>query len=244
MNILKEMLASSAKGGSKVEFVGEYVTSYAGTTSSKGILLTSLTNGLDTQPSEGDLVIAMIAIGEYSLYSGTVATPSGWTDLSGELFADDTYDTKARIIYKFMGSLPDSNFFIPNGTGNTACAGTTGVLVFRGVNQSNPFDVTPQFLVEANTRLPDPPPITPITSGAIVAIFGASGMSTSYSIFNNIPDVLYPLSAFAGDTVDCANGIGIVEWAGGTVNTGQWSHTGGEDTANSNVSASIALRPA
>lgn len=135
------------------------------------IPLNALTGGLDTEPSEGDIVIVGITHNDGTNRTFTSVT-AGFT-VAADLFGSDTYDTNFGVYYKVMGATPDLSF-VPNVgvTINTSAV----VIVLRGVDAATPLDVSVQSNGRSNGGVPLVPEITPVTDGCmIVALCAASG---------------------------------------------------------------------
>lgn len=227
---------------SGIVFVGGYTEGFAGLTTDKTITLTSLTGGIDTQPSAGDIIVCLVGGVKSSTYPNGVANlPTGYTNISNDV-ASDTYIAVARICYKFMTSTPDTSLVISGGTGNAANGGTCSVLVFRGVNQANPLDVTSVVNITNNILKPDPSAITPIHSGAFIVAGGVGGLVISTAYFTS-SDLTNFISSRGSDTLTSLNGIGYKEWTGGAFDPAQFSYPADADTTSS-IAYTIALRPA
>jgi len=234
MNILK--LLSSSYGG-EIKFVGGKSVGFAGTTSNMVISITDLTGGIDTQPSQGDIVIVFNSSGgaDESVIANTVI---GYT-LAWDLASTDTYRVKAKMQYAIMGSTPDTSITIAGGTSSIINAGACSIAVFRGIDQVSPFDnsITDGGI---NSGRPNPPAITPVTQGSYIVCMGAA--ANQYTLLTNSE---YDLDFLAkgDDLYDCATAMGIKKWLGGTFDPTYW-----ESSIDSNefawVSVSATLKPA
>ena len=240
MNIFKEMLASSAAATTNIEFVGGSAVGYAGSTFEINVNITSLTGGLDTSPSEGDVVVAFISVGEYSyLVTGTANLPAGWTDITGEVSELDSHGCKFRAFYKIMGITPDTSFTIPGGTGNNNDAGAAGILCFRGAHQTTPI-YSYSTATGTDSSLPHPPSIIAAPTGSVLAISGANGMDSVQKI-TYLPDLDTGYIAHGGDAGDTDLGVGTKEWTGSFYAPATFG--GSTSTADCWCAASIVIQP-
>lgn len=236
----KLRLCGAVKKGN-IEFVGGHTEGFAGLTKNKTIPINSLSGGIGTQPQTGDIVIVINGIGQYQ-YTGSANLPTGYMGIRTDT-ATNTVSTKARISYKIMGDTPDTSLVIPGGTGSIYDGGSCSILVFRGVDQITPLDVTPLVNITSNTVKPNPLSITPITSGAVIAVGGVGGQSYGNLTFTS-SDLNNFISSCGVDTNGLAtSGIGYVNWSGGAFDAAQFGCTY-DNTAYSSIAYTIALRPA
>jgi len=245
------MLATFLKGAKVVaapaagiQYVGGYVDGFAGTTSNVTVPLTSLTGGLASAPAAGDLVV---------VYFGTGSTVNRNLVISGynliaDLFAGSVYDTNLETAYKFMGATPDTSFTLTGGTLSTSDAGAVAVQVWRGVDQTTPFDVTLTASTGTNTVLCDPAAITPVTPGAVIIAGGAgahnNGVGSSGIRTYSSSDLTAFLSTGQNNTNQVTIGLGYHVWTSGSFNPAQFTFSGTNSTNFSYVSVTLALRPA
>lgn len=189
-------------GGSGLQYVGGTgATAVAGPYNVS--LNGTLTGGIATSPSPGDLVLVFVS----QIYSNTSANPSiASSDGSGSytaahdlLVANSGYDTFGRTYYKVQGASVDTTLSISSSL-NSSYPGATVVHVWRGANASTPMDVTPTTATAAGDGIgrPNPPSITPLTTGAVIVAFGVgvqdagsaaytipSGMGNGVSLYRN-----------------------------------------------------------
>ena len=227
---------------SVIPFVGGHTEGYAGTTSDITISLTSLSGGLATQPSANDIVVAIIG-SVRATGNGHAYLPTGYTDVSGENIAYDSYDAVGRLCYKIMGSTPDTELVIPGGTGHNWSGGAITILVFRGVDQTTPLDVTYKKVSITNSVKPNPAIITPITSGAVV-IGGGVGGHNDWGSFFTSSDLSNFISSYGNDDGSCTVGAGFIEWSGGDIDPAEFGFTGANLSSYSAMSYTLVLRPA
>ena len=105
--------------------------------------LTTLTDGIDTQPRENDLVIVATTFAYISNGNPGIVSPSGYTEVA-DLYSDDSLDTNFSVNYKIMTSSPDTSV-----TCNNIVSGyslNAIVYVLRGIDISTPIDVTVSLL--------------------------------------------------------------------------------------------------
>lgn len=135
MTISNKLLMAAAGNTSGVEFVG-YATGTSNGTDSITLDLTSLADGIDTAPAEGDLMLIGMS------YSDTTANylnfPSGYSNMaSTSVYTGSLFFTTLRVGYKIMPSTVDTSYTITGqaATNRGSCA---TVLVFRGASASAP----------------------------------------------------------------------------------------------------------
>lgn len=123
-------------------------------------------SGLGLQ--QGDLVLSLGGL--VTANATTNALPSGWNWVT--TIANSISNGTFTVGYKFMGSSPDTSITITGDGVGTSGASLTAI-AFRGVDPNTPFDVTPTEAA-GTTGAPDPPSITPATSGAAIVAIGYS----------------------------------------------------------------------
>lgn len=204
----------------------------------------NLTNGSDSTPSAGDLVIVTCVTGSAGGNPAmAVTTPNDYTALGQLNQSAVTADTSMDVSYKIMGATPDTTVTIP-GTGNNAFGEAYAIQVFRGVDSGTPLDVASVSAGGTGTGRPDPASITPSTVGAwpVICGGGAAGTGATYTAPANYTTDF--VTASGADTTDAMVGCGYrSDWAGGPENPA--AYTGGTTGANDSWTAyTLALRPA
>lgn len=212
-------------------------TAYANASGGPAISLRGLTGGIADEPAAGDIVI--VATGYPSTADGDAGvTTIGYTELA-EFYTTDTRDCNFAGAYKIMGGTPDTEFSVVQGSrGHVTC-----VHVWRGIHPITPMDVTRTTASGFNGGLPDAPPITPVTAGAIVIAMGMGstpgplesystpgGMTNGFSVGNQS-------STFHGIC-----GIASYPWDSGAYDPPAWTG-GSSDGSDSWGAITIALRP-
>lgn len=201
----------------------------------------SLTGGTNTTPQAGDIVIIAHAIA-----SGTTDRAfniSGYNQIA-DLFQTDTESINLFVGWKLMGSTPDTSFTITSGSYSTTQAGTIAVHVWRNINPTTPIDVTSTTALHVSSIRPNPPAITPVTSGAVILAIGGAAHTGGVDTFG----ATY-LSNFRtvglNSTDDSTVGMGSIVWPGsGAYDPAVWTCTQATSTAFSAASCTMALRPA
>lgn len=229
-----------------ISFVGGATFTKTGSTS--GTLtcpLTSLTGGSDSAPSPGDLVVVLYGTGSLANRLANITVTDGTTaygDVSANYVNGSGRDLNVRLAYKFMGSPADASFVV-GPTGSNGDGGAIVVMVFRGVDQSNPLDVSRTlFSAVTGTPVVDPAAITPVTAGAwILVAGGVSG--TTVSTFTS-SDLTGMTTVAATGTRKAAVGMAYYTgWTGGSFDPAAWSGGGGAD-GDGYGAITFALRPA
>ena len=139
---------------------------------------------------------------------------------------------------KFMGASPDVDFL---GVGSADAQDAVGftALVFRGVDLSNPFDVTPTTTNGGTSGVPNSPSITTVTPGCAIISLGLSRAFDSVVT----PPTGYgdTICVSADDTTDVSVMMAwITQGSAGTEDPGPWSGI----TATGWLAGTVALRPA
>ena len=225
----------------------QYVGGTSGTGTSNGYSVSlngTLTGGLASSPSPGDIVVVSSGFGNTASSAPAVSgnISGAYTSLFTPIHQNDTWDTEFGCFYKIMGSSVDTSLTITRTT-NTAYGGGTAVQVWRGVDQTNPIDVTTTTAGAGNASAPNPPSITPATVGALLMAAGCGTQGPSGSAFT-VPAGLGYVSILAdGSTSD----VGVylrtaIEWASGAYDLK--TATGGATSSSCSwAAATIALRP-
>jgi hypothetical protein len=226
-----------------ISYVGGQVASRAGATSGLSVTF-ALTGGSNATPQAGDLVVVTAIVGSQARNPAqAVATPAGYTALTQLNPTAQTYDTSLNVSWKIMGGTPDTTVTIPS-TGNTADGQSYSIQVFRGVDPDVPMDVTPTSASGTGTGRPNPPSITPSSSGAWVVICGGGAAATGANYTGPTNFTTNFLTSTGADTNDSMVGSGYWNgWSSGAVDPAQY--TGGTtNSVDSWAAYTLALRPA
>lgn len=170
---------------------------------------------------------------------------AGYTELF-DLYVNDSRDTNFAAAYKIMGEPPDT---VVNVIGSNAAfrGSATVVYVLRGADQTTPIDVTPTTATLLSSIVPNPPSITPVTSGAwVVAAFGmganaADAVGTEPAGYSNL------VSESHDPGISFTVGVASFEWTSGAHDPGTFTNyavDGGNAAQCCWAAASIAIRPA
>lgn len=221
-----------------VSYVGGVTCSRAGSTGAAlTCSLTALTGGLAASPSQDDIVIAVVSTGSTADRAIGV-TNVGYTELP-ELYSNATNDTNLSVSWKIMGATPDTAVnFSPSGS--TADAISAVVHVWRGIDTGTPFDVANQSITGTATGRPNPPPITPVTSGATVIVIGA-GSAGAGAVYTAAGLANFR-TVTSADTYDSMTGMGSFAWTSGAYDSAQFAG-GTTGASDSWASYTLALRP-
>lgn len=210
------------------------------------ISLASLTGGIGGPVQEGDFVLVGHAAAGTTDQSPLV-TQAGFTNFA-DLYGNDTIDTNLVVAYKRMGATPDASVTVNSVGTVTADAHTSLAMVFRGVDPTTPFDVTHTTAAGANSGVPNPPSITPVTAGAVVVAIVSSSISggSTGMAYSAAPSGFSSLLQTILTTTSRDGMIGAAHkfWSGsGAEDPGTFATT---NTATSSAWAAytIALRPA
>lgn len=228
-----------------ISYIGGVVGNKAGATSGNtSVALDSgLTGGVGGSLQEGDLVLVVFVTSSTADRTLAITDPSAaaYSLVASELYANGTTnDTNLRFAYKFMGSTPDTSLNI-GPTGNAADGGAWAVYVLRGVDPDYPFDVTPTTATGTGTSRPNPPSITPITTGALVVVAsgGGSGTGTTAFTFASSSNLIQDNGA---DTQDGRAALAQYTWTSGALDPAA-AGAGSNNAADSWAAVTAALRP-
>jgi len=223
--------------------------SYVGAATSQNgnaVSLASLSGGIGGPVLEGDFVLVGHSMAS-TANQAPLVTQAGFTNLT-DLFGDDSVDINLVVAHKRMGSTPDTSVTVNTVGTISADAHNTVALVFRGVDPTTPFDVTHTTAVGANTGVPNPAAITPVTAGAqiVLIVAGAFTGFAAGSTYTAAPSGYGDLVQAILTSTSRDGMIGAARKA--------WSGSGADDpgtfaTLNASASSSwaaytIALRPA
>jgi hypothetical protein len=220
-------------------------TSGQGTGSSYTVSLNdTLTGGSDSSPSAGDIVVVISAFGATASSAPTITgnTFGSYTPAHNALYANDTWDVNYRAFYAVMGSTPDTQITATR-TSSAAYGGATVVQVWRGVDPANPLDVTSTTATAGNASRPNPPSITPTTSGAIIIAGGAGTQGTTGAAFTVFSGMSNGISVKSdGTTADIGVLMASFAWTSGAYDPA--AATGATTSTSAAWAAStLALRP-
>jgi len=227
-----------------IQYVGGLDGGRVGSTSTTNVSINgTLTGGLASSPSEGDLVVILISAASASGYVPTTLAVSGWnngTFRSNTGVANYSYQQHS---WKFMTATPDTVITVPS-TGNIRNAQSWVVHVFRGVDATTPFDVATVFASGTGTGRPNPGPITPSTEGAWILWMGASAAATGalYTAPTNFSTNWHTDTRV--DNYDSMVGFGYYTgWSSGQYDPAAITAGGTTGATDSWVAETVVLRP-
>lgn len=238
--------AATLAGGyeTTIQIVGTEVQTFDGlSTPISGRPLTFLTPGLDTEPSEGDLIIIGYSLADNGNRSLSIkdAVGTDYTLAGSELYANDSRDANLRVAYKFAGASPDTTFQQDDGLSGAGGAGSNQILVLRGVDQSTPLDVSVVTATGTNTGRPDPGSITPVTPGAVIVCFAMGTLATGEEgpdFTSSDFDFFEAANRDGSSKASVCSALGYSVWQGGAFDPAQF---GGGSTSSSDSWAAVML---
>jgi hypothetical protein len=241
MSMLSRYATLATPAAANIRYVGGTTLAITGSTSTQtDVSLTSLSGGLATAPSAGDLVIVYNGIGSTSDRNTLVQT-NGYTPVA-DLYSDDTYDANLGVYYKIMGASPDTVVRMP-ATGSTANAGAVVVQVWRGVDPLVPLDVVSTTATGTNGVLCNPPAITPATAGAVIVAGGAGAHTFGVQTYTSSDLSNFITVGGPNSTNDVTVGVGSYAWTSGAFNPATFGYSGTDQVSNSWAAVTLALRP-
>lgn len=234
---------------SGITFLGSKTFNSANATSASTVSLTDLkdpSNVSATLQADDFLIMNYSSSGVGG--AQTYAAPSGWTERNRvQQSGAFSYENLYTFYKKLTGA--DANVAITAEGTNYALSVT--IHAFRGVHTSTPFDVTSTTSQGNGNSNPDPPAITPSTTGAwIIVLGGGATRPTTPGLNYNAPGDLsattnhFRTIATAGSNGNGQCGTGVkTNWTSGSFDPGAWS--GGSNNSNSSWCATThALKPA
>jgi hypothetical protein len=234
--MLTAKLLSTIQSAGNLEFVGGSAASSTGQTPSYS--LTSLTGGLASFPSAGDIVI--VAVG-FSNNTDRNILCSGYTEL---------VDSKAPlgssqmgVFYKILGSAETSVSFDLGVSENSVFA----VHAWRNPSSTQPDATTTTYGTAALSSLSiDAPAITTVTGGSAVLAFAfANSTATAISTYNTPSGMENLFQAATGNArIVVASVIVASPSSYDPATFGTRGGGNGSSTGTSFVSATAAIRPA
>lgn len=226
----QKLLGTNVDAG--IKYVGGYVDTFAGTSSNVTVSLTSLTGGLASAPAAGDLVIVYFGTGSVTNDNLVVA---GYTELV-ELYSSDVEDTNMVVAYKYMTATPDTSFVLTGGSLDASNAGSVAVQVFRDALISS----EQASATGINGGRPNPPGVTPTTSGSVVVVGGSAGGTSSNFTSSDLTNFI---TDGRSDTHSVTTGMGFYRWSSGTFDPSQFGG-GTTDTQASWAAYTLTIKPA
>ena len=227
-----------------LQFVGQTT----GSDTSNGYTISlngTLTGGIASSPSPGDLVIVWSAFGNTAASAPAVTgnNNGAYTDVHTALHVNDTWDTEFSTEYKVQGSTVDTSLTITRTT-NAAYGGATVVQVWRGVAQANPIASSNTATITNASRVTFGA-VTPTIAGSVIVAGAAGTQGTTGSAFTGPANMTSANTLFSNGTT---SDIGVLSsyftgWTSGsfTPNT----ITGGTtSTSSSGASSTVVINPA
>lgn len=223
-----------------IKLVGSTGTSINGNANDITVPLNTLTGGLDTLPSEGDIVVVFTSHSNGSAYSMHV--PTGYTMVT-QGSSDAVRQCTSTLSYKIMGAVPDTSLVIPDGSRTQYLSGTVHILVFKGVDLTTPFGAA-STITKLDSILAQAPTITPTVPGSIMLVGGSGGHVSSYGQFYEpVDNVLMYTTRLGNDSTDVIGGFGYYEWAGGTFTPLEYVCQLADNTSYGSVGLSTYMNP-
>lgn len=192
-----------------IEFVGTATVSGSG--ASLSLPLSSLTGGIASAPSEGDIVFVLCG---GSSSKGTVAiqmVATGYTEWQAPTGRNDTYDTSISAYYKVQGGTPDTSVTVTNDSATFTISARA--MVFRGVDTASLGKGALQGA--ANTGLPNLPSSTPTVDGSVLLDFAVAAHTSNTAAHTSSDYDLFFSVGYNGGTYDHTSSAGVKAWTSG-----------------------------
>lgn len=220
--------------GAQLEFVGGRAEAKSSASATPSYSLTSLTGGLASAPSIGDIVIACVTLANTTDLN---ITCSGYTEVA-DLYANgSTGDSQLGVFYKVL-TAADTTVQFGLSVSDTSCG---AIHVWRNQN-ATPLDATTTTTTNTSNSTPNSPSITTVTNNAIVLSIGSAQNTNSWSVLTT-PSGME--NGFFVRSSSGSFGIGIASVLRTTAGAyDPASFGGGGGFGGSYCAATMALRPA
>jgi hypothetical protein len=237
-------------GTSSIAFMGAAAAGGTGSTiscSATSLSLGDRTGGVET----GDFLIAINFWGSISNGSPGVTDGDGVTFTEvADLYSSDTHDINLSVSWGFVTGSPPTSITMA-GPNSASYGGAAAIFAFTGVDTTTPMDATPTTATGVNSNIPDPPSITPDTTGASFVAIGAIARTNSGvgTFLDDDPDIGYTgvsVIASGGTATDSSLSVSRKLNAGvsGVAEDRAAFTLSGDSTSHSWASVMLALRPA
>jgi hypothetical protein len=175
---------------------------------------------------------------------GTPGTLTGYTEIVEIYQGATVYNLNMAAFYKRMEVTPDTSVTL-GPTFGAANSGGCIIQVWRNISADSPLDVAAVTAGTSNAgNRPNPPAITPVTSGAVIFACGAMGFSPSGNALTQAGSELSDFRSVLNldNTPSLALAGGHIGWPGGTFDPAGF--TGGSTSLSRTEHAfTLALRP-
>lgn len=201
--------------------------------------LTDLTGGSGSAPAAGDVVV--IYYGGNEVASGFGVT--GYTEILETSYDNSTStdDLSLGVYYKVMGGTPDTDVSFSGMTGPDEELAV--IMVFRGVDPNNPIDATLTSAFGTGSQ-PNPPSITPATTGAWIVAGGAVASDNTGTPTLSSSELSGFTQVFGDNgNSDLQVGAGYYAWTSGAFDPAAITNSRGTSSDYSWIAATLALRP-
>jgi hypothetical protein len=190
-----------------------------------------------------DIVVVVYGVGSNSDRTIGVQT-AGYTELA-EPFANDTNDANLSVSWKRMGVSPDTDVTVEFTSGGyTTSAGNVHIRAYRGVDTVTAIDATASPSAPINTKLVNPPSITPVTTNALIVCTGVgAGPAAHTNVYSSsdLEDFTSHITSLG--SFSAVVGVGHQVWTSGAFDAAAWTGAD-DDTTCSYACIVFALKPA
>lgn len=218
--------------------------SYVGSLNTGGNGGTLSINFSSLNPQAGDIVILSIGARLRAPSQNFIINTSGYTTVCpNPIYSDLTFDMGHTVAYKIMGATPDTSVSVTSQNASTSEQFAFIVYILRGVDTSNPIDVTSTY-AQGTYAVVNNPSITPVTSGAVVLITGV--------VLGDNTGISFTAPSGYGNKVECSHAcssgykanlcIATKNWSSGAEDPASWTPSDNESTMCW-AGVTMALRP-
>jgi hypothetical protein len=166
---------------------------------------------------------------------------AGYTSILDIYVNGTTSDSNMGISWKVMGSTPDSTVSC-KGSSSANFGGGAIAYAFRGVDTSNPIDVTTTSATASGSSIPNPPSITPFTSGAFIVIAGSYAATTPDTTVTVPTGYSNQVLVREDPSWGILTAVASKAWTSGAEDPAAWTDWTTE-ASGSWTAATVALRP-
>lgn len=227
-----------------LQFVGQ--TSGSGTAASYTVSLNgTLTGGIASSPSPGDLIVVWSAFGNTASSAPTVTgnNNGAYSSPHAALHVNDTWDTEFRTFYDVQGATVDTQLTVGR-VNNAAYGGATVVQVWRGADQTTPIGGNNIATITNGSRVGFGA-VTPTIAGSVIVAGAAGTQGTTGSAFTGPANMTSANSIFSNGTT---SDIGVLSsyydaWTSGSF-TPNTITGGATSTSSSGASSTTVINPA
>lgn len=218
----------------------EAALSYVGSATATGNSANYNVDLTSVSMQQGDIVIVVTGFASTTDQDPGVST-AGYTEMADLYSNGTTQDANFSVNYKIMGASPDLSVTC-NGSFSTTFGSVCIAYVWRGENQTTPFDVASTTATGTGANAPDCPSITPVTPGAVVICTGLTATPATDATVTAPAGYTNQVDIGVDPGTAAIVGIASKDWNSGAEDPAVWT-TWTVGSAGSYAALTLALRP-